>query len=66
MLRICEHPDCTTLTLGTLCMAHESRVVEERFPRGRPYPHVSRMRRLDGTEAPQPRQVRPLSFRGGS
>jgi hypothetical protein len=65
MLRICEHPDCTTMTLGALCLAHETRVVE-RFPRGRPYPQVSRKQGLEVTEVPQSRQARALSFGGGS
>jgi hypothetical protein len=38
MLRICEHPDCTTLTLGALCNVHEAPATGEIFPRGRPYP----------------------------
>ena len=66
MLRICEHPDCTTLTLGDLCMAHEVRVVEERFPRGRPFPAAASRRRLEVAEVPRPPQVRAVSFRGGS
>ena len=66
MLRICEHPDCTTLTLGAFCMAHETRIVEQRFPRGRPYPYVARQRRPEVAEMTQPRQVRVVSFRGGS
>jgi hypothetical protein len=44
MLRICAHPDCTTLTLGTLCLVHEPPVLAERWPRGRPY--ARRERRL--------------------
>ncbi len=37
MLRICDHPDCATLTLGTFCVSHEPHVTV-RFPRGRPFP----------------------------
>lgn len=37
MLRICGHPDCTTLTLGALCVVHEPPVEARRWPRGRPY-----------------------------
>jgi len=74
MLRICDHPDCTTLTLGALCLAHESRVVEESFPRGRPFPPGSRRRRLEVADVTRPAvsavsepwQVRAVSLRGGS
>ena len=70
MLRICDHPDCTTLTLGALCLAHESRVVEERFPRGRPFPYKSRKRRLEVADVvpgvSEPWQPRAVSLRGGS
>jgi hypothetical protein len=38
MLRICDHPDCATLTLGIFCISHEVRVEDEVFPRGRPFP----------------------------
>jgi hypothetical protein len=38
MLRICDHPHCTTLTIGTFCVRHDEPVGEERFPRGRPFP----------------------------
>ena len=37
MLRICSAPGCATLTLGSLCLAHEPVVVARVFPRGRPY-----------------------------
>jgi hypothetical protein len=40
MLRICDHPDCTTLTLGSLCVLHEPPVRPARFPRGRPFPRT--------------------------
>ena len=39
MLRICDHPDCATLTLGTFCITHEPQVESEVFPRGRPFPY---------------------------
>ena len=39
MLRICNHPDCETLTLGTFCITHEARVEGQVFPRGRPFPY---------------------------
>jgi hypothetical protein len=44
MLRICAHEDCTTLTLGTLCVVHEPPVKIVSWPRGRPY--ARRERRL--------------------
>jgi len=37
MLRTCRAPGCTTLTLGTLCIAHEPAVEPRSFVRGRPY-----------------------------
>jgi hypothetical protein len=37
MLRVCEHPECGTLTLGRFCLLHEPPVIAERFPRGRPF-----------------------------
>ena len=39
MLRICDHPDCSTLTLGGYCPRHEPPQTKVRFPRGRPFPH---------------------------
>lgn len=42
MLRICAHPDCTTLTLGALCVTHEPPVEVESWPRGRPYSRRTR------------------------
>jgi hypothetical protein len=39
MLRICDHPDCSTLTLGGYCPRHEPPQANVRFPRGRPFPH---------------------------
>ena len=44
MLRTCGHPDCTTMTLGTLCVVHEPPVEIVVWPRGRPYSR--RKRRL--------------------
>jgi hypothetical protein len=38
MLRICDHPHCTTLTIGMYCVRHEEPVLEQPFPRGRPFP----------------------------
>ena len=38
MLRICDHPDCSTLTLGGYCTRHELPPAQLRFPRGRPFP----------------------------
>ena len=37
MLRTCQADGCETLTLGSLCLAHEPPVAPRRFPRGRPY-----------------------------
>jgi hypothetical protein len=37
MLRVCEHSDCGTLTLGRFCVIHEPPPGPERFPRGRPF-----------------------------
>ena len=50
MLRICAHPDCTTMTLGTFCVAHEAPVQVSAWPRGRPYSR--RERRLPAGAAP--------------
>ena len=38
MLRICDHPDCTTLTLGPFCVTHDPPLAAEPYPRGRPFP----------------------------
>ncbi|RDI74589.1 hypothetical protein Gocc_1478 [Gaiella occulta] len=36
MLRACEHPGCTTITLGGTCVAHDSAaVVQAAHPIGR-------------------------------
>jgi hypothetical protein len=41
MIRICDHPDCDTLTLGSLCAVHEQApAATVRFPRGRPFPRL--------------------------
>jgi hypothetical protein len=37
MLRICDHSECATLTLGRFCVQHEPPAERERFPRGRPF-----------------------------
>ena len=71
MLRICEHPDCTTLTLGALCNAHEAPASGEVFPRGRPYPRRTRPRPFARTplqiEAARVESAvaRAVSFGGG-
>ena len=36
MIRTCSHPGCETLTLGALCIEHET-PVDRSFPRGRPF-----------------------------
>jgi hypothetical protein len=35
-LRVCDAPDCETLTLGVLCIQHEP-LEAGPFPRGRPF-----------------------------
>ncbi len=69
MLRICDHPDCATLTLGALCAVHEQApAATVRFPRGRPFPNRPRRATpdaftLDSTElTPAP----AVSFGGGT
>jgi hypothetical protein len=70
MLRICAHPDCTTMTLGTLCVAHEAPVEVAAWPRGRPYSR--RERRLPAgaaqvvaaDEEPTPAGASAVSFGG--
>jgi hypothetical protein len=69
MLRICDHPDCTTLTLGTFCVTHEPPAALERFPRGRPY--ARRERRPPAALAVQVEddergEVHAVSFGGGT
>ena len=70
MLRICAHTDCTTMTLGTFCVAHEAPVEVEAWPRGRPYSR--RERRLPAgaaqvvaaDEEPTPAGASTVSFGG--
>ena len=68
MLRICAHPDCTTWTLGTLCVSHEPPVETESWPRGRPYSR--RERRLPAGASPiviadeEPTPAGAVSFGG--
>ena len=70
MLRICAHPDCNTLTLGTLCLTHEPPIAAERWPRGRPYSR--RERRLPasailaGTPNDELTPAVSVSFGGGT
>jgi hypothetical protein len=71
MLRICDYPDCTTLTLGAFCVTHEPPVPAERFPRGRPYPRRPAVRLLEpsvaiDTELAERTQVRAVSLGGGT
>jgi hypothetical protein len=71
MLRICDHPDCSTMTLGAFCVTHDPPVTAEPYPRGRPYPRLKKNRGLlavapalepDPAQAPP---VRAVSFGGG-
>jgi hypothetical protein len=72
MLRICDHPDCSTLTLGAFCVTHDPPVAAERYPRGRPYPRLQKVHPLAtmGPElepdAAQATPVRAVSFGGGN
>lgn len=70
MLRICDHPDCATLTLGTMCIEHEQRIEGEIFPRGRPFPQRKPARgRLVVTkpsEAVKRAPARAVSLGGGT
>ena len=70
MLRICNHPDCETLTLGTFCITHEARVEGEVFPRGRPFPYrnVARPRLVvaKATAAVKLAPAGAVSFGGGT
>jgi len=74
MLQICDHPGCTTLTLGSLCLAHELPVPPLRFPRGRPHPGGGRAALTDGVRLeslapPGSDKVRPartVSLGGGT
>jgi hypothetical protein len=71
MLRICDHPDCTTLTLGPFCVTHDPPLAAELYPRGRPFPR-SKPHTLQSMSAPaqpdpaEPTPVRAVSFGGGS
>jgi hypothetical protein len=70
MLRICAHEDCTTMTLGTFCVAHDPPVEDVVWPRGRPYSR--RERRLpagaaqvvSADEEPTPAVASAVSFGG--
>jgi hypothetical protein len=65
MIRICDHPDCATLTLGTFCITHEPPVEAEIFPRGRPFP---RRRERPVVPSADPAQLTPgraVSLGGG-
>jgi hypothetical protein len=70
MLRICAHEDCTTMTLGTFCVAHEPPLEVAAWPRGRPYSR--RERRLPAGAAqivtaddePTPAAASAVSFGG--
>jgi hypothetical protein len=42
LLQPCQHPGCTTRTIGTLCVAHEPVREPRVFPRGRPFPPLAR------------------------
>jgi hypothetical protein len=69
MLRICDHPDCATLTLGTLCATHEQAPSPTmRFPRGRPFPTRARRTTRDGfaLESPERAPAPAVSFGGGT
>jgi len=71
MLRICDHPDCATLTLGTFCITHEPRVEGEVFPRGRPFPRRKPSRPLmlvtgNPADVVKLTPARAVSFGGGT
>ncbi len=69
MLRICDHPNCATLTLGTLCAAHEQAPAPTvRFPRGRPFPirPVSTTREAFALEPQELTPAPAVSFGGGT
>ena len=42
LLQLCMHPGCTTWTIGGLCVQHEPVQEPRVFPRGRPFPPVTR------------------------
>jgi hypothetical protein len=69
MLRICDHPDCNTLTLGTLCAAHEQAPeATVRFPRGRPFPAWPKRTKHEtfALESPELTPAPAVSFGGGT
>ncbi len=41
MLRVCDHSECATLTLGRFCVQHEPPAERVRFPRGRPFTQLA-------------------------
>jgi hypothetical protein len=71
MLRICDHPDCTTLTLGSFCVTHDTPLAAERYPRGRPFPRPKPLA-LEAASVPveqdpaESTPVRAVSFGGAS
>jgi hypothetical protein len=69
MLRICDRPDCSTFTLGTLCAVHEQApAATVRFPRGRPFPSVPGRTTLE-VLVPDSAELTPapaVSFGGGT
>jgi hypothetical protein len=70
MLRICDHPDCATLTLGAFCIEHEQRIEGEIYPRGRPFPQRGPSRRrlvvAKPSEAVKRTPARAVSLGGGT
>jgi hypothetical protein len=69
MLRICDHPGCSTFTLGGYCPAHEPPPAAEWFPRGRPFPRQRARPRAEPAAEPDDRgrpSVPAVSFRGGT
>ena len=48
IIRSCDFNGCNTLTLGRFCIVHESPVAVRVFPRGRPFPDLSRGPRRAG------------------
>jgi hypothetical protein len=71
MLRICDHPDCSTMTLGAYCVAHDPPILAEPYPRGRPFP-AQKPRTLEAgpppgdADAVEATPVRAVSFGSGS
>jgi len=58
LLRVCSHPECSTLTMGELCLEHEAPVVKT-FARGRPFRRVLPRPRLRPVIAAPVRQLAP-------